>query len=184
MKRLRLPNLGCAAALVIVVGGAVSASDQPTQTPIQNGAEKWPIVLAQNALSKQKGTERAKVNVDSKGTILNGYDAVAYFKEGRPVRGSPGTKSTHQDATYLFASSENKADFDKDPLKFAPQYGGFCAYGISLGVVADIGDSPKAFKVGQPEPVEAGTGSTHDLGPVPPLTARVRCPIQCPGRYW
>jgi hypothetical protein len=102
MKRLRLPNLGCAAALVIVVGGAVSASDQPTQTPIQNGAEKWPIVLAQNALSKQKGTERAKVNVDSKGTILNGYDAVAYFKEGRPVRGSPGTKSTHQDApTYL-----------------------------------------------------------------------------------
>ena len=67
-------------------------------------------------------------------------------KEGR-LEGSPGTKSTHQDATYLFASPENKADFDKDPLKFAPQYGGFCAYGISLGVLADIGDSPKAFVV-------------------------------------
>ena len=147
MKGLRLPNLVCAAALVIVVGRAVSDSDQLTQTPVQIDAEKWPIVLAQNALSKQKGAGRAKVNVDSKGTILNGYDAVAYFKEGRPVRGSLGTKSTHQDATYLFASAENKAEFDKDPLKFAPQYGGFCAYGILLGVLADIEDSPKAFVV-------------------------------------
>ena len=147
MKRLRLPNLVCAAALVIVVGSAISASDQPTQTPVQKSAEKWPIVLAQNTVSKQKGAGRAKVNVDSTGTILNGYDAVAYFKEGRPVKGNPGTKSTHQDATYLFASAENKAEFDKDPLKFAPQYGGFCAYGILLGVLADIEDSPKAFVV-------------------------------------
>jgi hypothetical protein len=113
MKRLRLPNLVCAAALVIVVGRAVIASDQSTQSPGQNGAEKLPIVLAQNALSKQKGAGRAKVNVDSKGTILNGFDVVAYFKEGRPVKGNPGTKSTHQDATYLFASAENKADLTK-----------------------------------------------------------------------
>ena len=70
MKRLLLPNLVCAAALVIVVGSAVGASDQPTQTPVQNRAEKWPIVLVQNAVTKQKGNERAKVNVDSKGAIL------------------------------------------------------------------------------------------------------------------
>ena len=147
MKRLLSPNLVCAAALVIVVGSAVSASDQPTQTPVQNGAEEWPIVLAQNAVPKQKGNERAKVNVDSKGTMLKGYDAVAYFKEGKPVKGNPEIKSTYQGATYLFASAEDKADFDKDPPKYAPQYGGFCAYGISLGVLADIGDSPKAFVV-------------------------------------
>jgi hypothetical protein len=59
MKRLRLPNLVCAAALVIVVGSAVSASDQPTQTPVQNSAEKSPIVLVQNAVSKQKGNDGA-----------------------------------------------------------------------------------------------------------------------------
>ena len=72
MKRLRLSNLVCAAALVIVVGSAVGASDQPTQTPVQNRAEKWPIVLVQNAFTKQKGNERAKVNVDSKGGYLKG----------------------------------------------------------------------------------------------------------------
>ena len=147
MKRLRLPNLVCAAALVIVVGSAVSASDQPTQTPVQKSTEKWPIVLAQNAGSKQKGTERAKVNVDRKGVILKGYDAIAYVNEGKPVKGIPEIKSNYQDATYLFASAENKADFDKDPRKYAPQYGGFCAYGIALGVLADIEDSPKAFVV-------------------------------------
>jgi YHS domain-containing protein len=147
MKRLRLPNLVCAAALVIVVGRAVIASDQSTQSPVQNGAEKLPIVLAQNALSKQKGAGRAKVNVDRKGVILKGYDAIAYVNEGKPVKGIPEIKSNYQDATYLFASAENKADFDKDPRKYAPQYGGFCAYGIALGVLADIEDSPKAFVV-------------------------------------
>ena len=57
MTRLRLPNLVCAAALVIVVGSAVGASDQPTQTPVQNRAENWPIVLVQNAVTKQKGND-------------------------------------------------------------------------------------------------------------------------------
>ena len=147
MKRRRLLNFVCAAALVIVVGSAVSASDQPTQTVVQNSAEEWPIVLAQNTVSKQKGNERTKVNVDSKGVILKGYDAVAYINEAKPVRGIPEIKSNYQGATYLFASAEDKADFDKDPPKYVPQYGGFCAYGIALGVLADIEDSPKAFVV-------------------------------------
>ena len=147
MKRLRLPNLVCAAALVIVVGSAVGASDQPTQTPVQKSAEKWPIVLVQNTVSKHKGNERTKVNVDSKGVILKGYDAVAYINEAQPVKGIPEIKSKYQGVIYLFASATCKADFDKDPAKFVPQYGGFCAYGIALGVLADIEDSPKAFVV-------------------------------------
>jgi YHS domain-containing protein len=148
IKRLRLPNLARVAALIIVVGiNPVNASDQRTQTVVQNGAEKWSIVLAQNAVPKEKGNKRAKVNVDSRGVILKGYDAVAYIKEGKPVKGAPEMKSSYQGATYLFASTEDKADFDKDPAKYAPQYGGFCAYGISLGVLADIEDSPEAFVV-------------------------------------
>jgi YHS domain-containing protein len=75
---------------------------------------------------------------------LKGYDAVAYFKQGKPIKGNPEIKSSYQGATYLFASAEDKADFDKDPAKYAPQYGGFCAYGVSVGVLADI-EGPDGF---------------------------------------
>jgi YHS domain-containing protein/membrane-associated phospholipid phosphatase len=88
------------------------------------------------APKEAKGT--AKVNVNSQGVILKGYDAVAYFKLGKPVKGNSEIESSYKGATYLFASAENKADFDKDPAKYAPQYGGFCAYGITIGVLADI----------------------------------------------
>ena len=85
-------------------------------------------LLAQNASQEQaKGDATAKVNVDSKGVILKGCDAVAYFKEGKPVKGNPAIESAYQGATYLFASAANKADFDKDPAKYVPRYGGFCA---------------------------------------------------------
>ena len=85
-----------------------------------------------------------KVNVDSKGVILKGYDAVAYFTQGKPVKGNSAIKSTHDGATYLFASAENKAAFDKNPAKYVPQYGGFCAYGVSVGVLSDI-EGPGGF---------------------------------------
>ena len=94
-----------------------------------------------------KGSERGNVNVDSKGVILRGYDAVAFFKQRKPVKGNPGIESTYQGATYLFASTADKADFDKDPAKYAPQYGGFCAYGVFNGILSDIDGNPDAFVV-------------------------------------
>jgi YHS domain-containing protein len=72
---------------------------------------------------------------------------VAYVNEGKAVKGSPEIKSSVQGVIYLFAHPENKAEFDKDPSKYAPQYGGFCAYGVALGVLADIEDRPEAFAV-------------------------------------
>jgi YHS domain-containing protein len=56
---------------------------------------------------------------------VKGYDVVAYFKQGKPVKGNPAFESTYQGATYLFASSVDKTDFDKDPAKYAPRYGAF-----------------------------------------------------------
>ena len=44
------------------------------------------------------------------------------------LKGNPAIESTYQGVTYLFASAANNADFDKDPAKYVPQYGGFCAY--------------------------------------------------------
>jgi len=104
-------------------------------------------LLAQNAFQEEaKGDTTAKVNVDNKGIILKGCDAVAYVKERKPVKGNPAIESAYQGATYLFASVANKADFDKDPAKYVPQYGGFCAYGVTNGVLADV-NGPSAFAV-------------------------------------
>jgi YHS domain-containing protein len=97
-----------------------------------------------NAAPKAKGNKIAKVNVDSKGVILKGYDAVAYFTQGKPVKGNPAIKSTYDGATYLFASAAHRAAFDKNPAKYVPQYGGFCAYGVSVGVLSDI-EGPGGF---------------------------------------
>ena len=97
-------------------------------------------------LEEEKLSAAAKANLDSDGVILKGYDAVAYFKEGKAVRGNPDITSTYHAAKFLFASPTNKSEFDKDPVKYAPQFCGFCAYGVTLGVLADP-EGPGAFIV-------------------------------------
>lgn len=70
------------------------------------------------------------------GIAINGYDPVAYFTEEQPVKGSPEFTSDWDGATVQFASAENKAMFDSDPEKYAPKYGGYCAYAVSKGYTA------------------------------------------------
>ena len=67
---------------------------------------------------------------------VNGYDPVAYFTEGRPVEGSSAFESTYKGATWRFASAAHKAAFDADPARYAPQYGGYCAWAVSQGYTA------------------------------------------------
>jgi YHS domain-containing protein len=71
------------------------------------------------------------VNVNKNGVLVDGYDVVAYFTDGKPAMGSAEFTSRLDDATYWFASAEHKALFDGDPAKYAPQFGGFCAYAVS-----------------------------------------------------
>ena len=85
------------------------------------------------------------INVDRSGLALQGYDPVAYFKESKAVKGNKEISSTWQGATYRFASNENKADFDKEPAKYEPQFGGFCGYAVSEGHTAKI--DPEAFTI-------------------------------------
>ena len=110
-------------------------------------AVQFPRVVGQNVfLEGEQGTVATKQNVDSQGVILKGCDVVAFFKERKAVKGSPDFSATHQNATYLFTSAANKAEFEKDPAKYVPQYGAFCAYGVTLGVLADP-EVPDAFMV-------------------------------------
>ena len=148
MKRFLHSLSGVSVAVILAATNTVSASDKQTWDPAQDNAGDEAILVAQNAAPREsKSSNTAKVCVDGKGVILRGYDAVAFFKQGKPVKGNPGIESTYQGATYLFASAADKADFDKDPAKYTPQYGAFCAYGAVNGVLSDIEGNPDAFAV-------------------------------------
>ena len=62
---------------------------------------------------------------------IDGYDTVAYFTENKPVEGDKAYQVTWREATWYFANENNKALFSADPEKYAPQYGGWCAYAMS-----------------------------------------------------
>ncbi|MGD9502754.1 MAG: YHS domain-containing (seleno)protein [Methyloceanibacter sp.] len=79
------------------------------------------------------------------GLAVHGFDVVAYFTEGKPVQGDASFAVIHKDATYRFASEANRDAFAADPDKYAPAYGGYCAYGVSVGAKFD-GD-PRYWKI-------------------------------------
>jgi YHS domain-containing protein len=79
------------------------------------------------------------------GLALRGYDPVAYFQENRPVKGSVEHKAEYKGSTFHFASKANRDAFVAAPEKYAPQYGGFCAFGTSGGYKAAI--DPAAFSI-------------------------------------
>jgi hypothetical protein len=64
---------------------------------------------------------------------LGGYDPVAYFEKGKPVRGVEGNIVQFKGSIYSFASDKNKMLFEADPAKYLPAYGGYCAYAMALG---------------------------------------------------
>ena len=74
----------------------------------------------------------AEVNIVD-GAAVHGYDVVAYFTEGKPVEGSGDYTASHDGAEYRFASAENRDLFAADPDAYAPQYGGYCAFGTAMG---------------------------------------------------
>ena len=88
---------------------------------------------------------QAQNNLDSSGLALKGYDPVAYFAEGKPVQGKPEITASHEGASYRFASAANRDAFAAAPGKYAPQYGGYCAYGMASGYKAPI--EPDAWTI-------------------------------------
>ncbi len=71
---------------------------------------------------------------DDKHLMLFGADVVAYFTEGQHRQGDPAIKSVLEGVTFRFATAQHKALFDKDPKRYLPQYGGYCANGIVYGI--------------------------------------------------
>lgn len=85
------------------------------------------------------------VNVDRLGIGIKGYDPVAYFTDTKAVKGNTSINSSADGVTYCFSTAEHKAAFDADPSKYEPQFGGFCAYGLSRNSLIEI--DPTAFQI-------------------------------------
>jgi YHS domain-containing protein len=70
------------------------------------------------------------------GFAIGGYDSVAYFLENKPVKGNDNFRFEWKGATWLFVNQKNRDTFVAEPEKYAPQYGGYCAYGVWKGSAA------------------------------------------------
>lgn len=85
------------------------------------------------------------INTNWRGLAIKGYDPVAYFTDGKPVEGSSDFTFTWRDARWRFASAEHRDLFVAEPERYAPQFGGYCAWAVSQGDTADI--DPKVWKI-------------------------------------
>lgn len=82
---------------------------------------------------------------NKRGVAIKGYDVVAYFTDGKPVKGDKAHTFEHAGVTWQFASADHLNKFKANPEKYAPQYGGYCAYGVAKGATYDI--DPDAWKI-------------------------------------
>ena len=76
---------------------------------------------------------KSRYNIDDSKIALQGYSPVSYLDLGIAQKGLKAYKSTYGDLAYYFTSAEQKSKFDANPTKYLPQYGGYCAFGVSVG---------------------------------------------------
>ena len=138
MKRQPISFLaGLIVAIAIpVIVNAESLSRNPSKMAEDNGI----VVLAEESTQP---APRARVNIDSNGVILRGNDPVAYFTRHRAVKGNPAIQTKFGGAIYYFVSVADKVAFRRNPSRYVPQYGAFCAYHLSRGELKD--SDPEAF---------------------------------------
>lgn len=92
-----------------------------------------------------KADRFAKVNTDTDGVAIRGFDAVAYFAADGSAKGDPKYQLVWNGAKWLFSNAENLERFRQNPEAYAPQFGGYCSYAVSKGYTAN-GD-PEAWKI-------------------------------------
>ena len=109
------------------------------------------LIVLLGSLASTAAFAAAETNVTSgltlqgPGLAAHGYDVVAYFTEGRPIPGRAKFSTAHGNATYRFASAEHLEAFEKNPQRYVPQYGGYCAYGVSVGAKFD--GNPRLWRI-------------------------------------
>jgi YHS domain-containing protein len=125
------------------------ASDLWNKNPdglMVNAMKYWPLVVKNGG--KQipiKGVEHFYINIDGSGLANGGYDVVNYHTDNKAARGNEKFTEWFHGAKYYFTSKEHQEMFRHEPKKYLPQYGGFCAYAMSLGKVRPV--NPEIFSI-------------------------------------
>ena len=102
------------------------------------------VLIAAILLSPATLAQKPPVFSDRDGAI-RGHDPVPYFDQKGPVKGSKQFSHPWHGATWYFASAENRDKFAAEPERYAPRYGGYCAYAVAQGSTADI--DPAAWSI-------------------------------------
>ena len=103
------------------------------------------LLLSLQSAIALAGSPVDPVNKDHASIAIKGYDTVAYFKDGKPVKASGQYSHSWNGATWQFSSEETRNLFAADPAKYAPQFGGYCAWAVGHGYTANI--DPEAWKI-------------------------------------
>ena len=119
LLNVKLTHMKSILSLVLIIGSIVLQSIAYAAKPVYVG-----------------GRDRA---------AIRGYDAVAYFTENMPVKGSKEHLFEYKGAKWLFSSADNLNLFKSNPEKYAPQFGGYCAYAVSKNTTASI--KPEYFSI-------------------------------------
>ncbi|WP_428231910.1 YHS domain-containing (seleno)protein [Flavobacterium sp.] len=103
------------------------------------------ILVSATSFAQNDAKRVSQYNLENK-LAIQGYDPVGYFNQGKAIKGKKEISTSYQGVTYNFWSSENKNAFIKNPAKYEPQYGGWCAYAMgSAGEKVEI--NPETFKI-------------------------------------
>ncbi len=121
----------------------------------------WPEVVDNKGKQIKTDLEKKFLNnVDKDGLIVEGYDVVSYFVGDKPMMGKKELEARYQGATYWFSTVENQNLFKDHPEKYAPQYGGFCGYAVSLGKLRPV--NPLIYQVNQGKLILQHTQDAYD----------------------
>ena len=103
------------------------------------------ILISGTSFAQNDAKRIEQYNLENK-VAIQGYDPVGYFTQGKAIKGKKEFTTSYQGVVYKFSSSENKEAFLKNPSKYEPQYGGWCAYAMgSAGEKVEI--NPETFKI-------------------------------------
>lgn len=122
----------------------------------------WPSVSGKKGAQITTDAEKGFLNnTDDKSVILQGNDAVAYFTQMKSIKGDAKYFARYNGATYWFSTEQNQTMFKDHPEMFAPQYGGFCGYAMSLNKLRPI--NPEVFDVIDGKLIFQNSADAHKL---------------------
>lgn len=104
------------------------------------------ILSLGTAFAQTPELRKKQFNLESSGLAIQGYDPVAYFTMNKAIEGKKDLSANYNGVTYHFASKQNKDEFTRNPARYEPQFGGWCAFAMGKkGEKVEV--DPETFKV-------------------------------------